>query len=61
MTVCWLKKEKERTCAILKTSSSTMHIVPIGEGKSACHPLLEGKANRDDYRRAGQYSVSSYQ
>ncbi|MDD7673852.1 MAG: hypothetical protein PUJ12_03540 [Oscillospiraceae bacterium] len=45
----------------MKTSSSTTHIVPIGEGKSACHPLLEGKANRDDYRRAGQYSVSSYQ
>ena len=25
--MCWLKREKERTCAILKTSSSTTHII----------------------------------
>lgn len=53
-----------------KTVSDAFHLiehetvgvyVPIGEGKSACNPLLEGRANRDDYRRAGQYSVSIYQ
>ena len=36
--MCWLKKEKERTCAILKTSSSTTHIIqklkPITEKRS---------------------------
>lgn len=34
--------------------------IPLGEGEEACRPLLEGRANRDDYRRAGQYSVNIY-
>ena len=34
--------------------------IPLGEGASACRAIMEGKAGRDDYRRAGQYSVSVY-
>ena len=34
--------------------------VPIGEGAAACQPLLSGTANREDYRRAGQYGVNVY-
>lgn len=52
-----------------KTVSDAFHLieeetitvyVPLGEGESACRPLLELRANREDYRRAGQYSVSIY-
>ena len=35
--------------------------IPMGEGESICHLLQEGRANRQDYRRAGQYSFSIYQ
>ena len=34
--------------------------IPLGEGVEACRPLLDGTATREDYRRAGQYSVSVY-
>lgn len=34
--------------------------IPLGEGASTCRAIMEGKAGRDDYRRAGQYSVSVY-
>ena len=35
--------------------------IPMGGGEPACRPLLEGRANREDYRRAGQYGVSVYE
>ena len=35
--------------------------IPLGEGEAACSPLLEGRASREDCRRAGQYSVSIYE
>lgn len=35
--------------------------VPIGAGAKACQPLIERMAKREDYRRAGQYSVSVYE
>lgn len=53
----------------LKTVSEAFHLIeedtytvyiPQGEGETACQPLLEGRANREDYRRAGQYGVSIY-
>ena len=34
--------------------------IPIGAGKEICRPLLDGRANREDYRWAGQYSVNIY-
>ena len=34
--------------------------IPLAEGEEACRPLREGKATREDYRRAGQYSVNVY-
>lgn len=52
-----------------KTVSEAFHLIeeetftvyiPLGEGEPVCRPLLEGRANREDYRRAGQYSVSIY-
>ena len=53
-----------------KTVSEAFHLIeedtfsvyiPLGDGESACRPLSEGRANREDYRRAGQYSVSIYE
>lgn len=53
-----------------KTVSEAFHLIeedtytvyiPQGEGEAACRPLLEGWAGREDYRRAGQYSVSIYE
>ena len=53
-----------------KTVSEAFHLIeedtytvyiPLGPGEAACRPLLEGRANRNDYRRAGQYSVSIYE
>ena len=35
--------------------------IPLGEGEASCRPLLEGRASREDCRRAGQYSVSIYE
>ena len=34
--------------------------IPLGEGEAICRPLLNGQSNREDYRRAGQYSVGIY-
>ncbi|MGM9604248.1 MAG: CRISPR-associated helicase Cas3' [Faecousia sp.] len=34
--------------------------VPMGEGKAVCQLLLNGTAQREDYRKAGQYSVNIY-
>lgn len=39
--------------------TSTVYI-PLGDGAAACQRLLDGNAQREDYRRAGQYSVSVY-
>ena len=35
--------------------------IPLGEGEALCRSLLEGRANQEDYRRAGQYSVHIYE
>ena len=35
--------------------------VPTGESESLCKKIEEGTANREDYRLAGQYSVSVYE
>lgn len=35
--------------------------IPLGEGIELCQRLLSGGAGREDYRRAGQYSVSIYE
>lgn len=34
--------------------------IPLGDGAAACQPLLDATAKREDYRKAGQYSVSIY-
>lgn len=53
-----------------KTVSEAFHLIdentytiyiPLGEGEAVCRPLLEARASREDYRRAGQYSVSIYE
>lgn len=53
-----------------KTVSEAFHLIdentytvyiPLGEGEPVCRPLLEARASREDYRRAGQYSVSIYE
>lgn len=35
--------------------------IPRDEGEKICRPLWEKRAGREDYRRAGQYSVSVYE
>ena len=35
--------------------------IPRDEGEKICRPLREKRAGREDYRRAGQYSVSVYE
>ena len=35
--------------------------IPLGDGAEICRPIQEKRANREDYRRAGQYSVGIYQ
>ncbi len=35
--------------------------IPLGDGVEICRPIQEKRANREDYRRAGQYSVGIYQ
>lgn len=35
--------------------------IPFGEGEQILRPLGEGRADRADYRRAGQYGVSIYE
>lgn len=34
--------------------------IPLGEGAALCKALQAGKASREDYRKAGQFSVSIY-
>ena len=35
--------------------------IPLGDGTEICRPIQEKRGNREDYRRAGQYSVGIYQ
>ena len=35
--------------------------IPLGDGAEICRPIQEKRGNREDYRRAGQYSVGIYQ
>lgn len=35
--------------------------IPLGDGVEICRPIQEKRGNREDYRRAGQYSVGIYQ
>lgn len=53
--------KKGKTCATLKTGGSATYIVFIGEGKTACHPLLEGRASRDNHCWVRKCGVSFYQ
>ena len=34
--------------------------VPLEDGAEICRPVQEKTANREDYRRAGQYGVGIY-
>ena len=45
---------------LIDQAAKTVYI-PLGDGADACRPLLEGRANIGDYRKAGQYSVSIYE
>lgn len=45
---------------LIDQTTKTVYI-PLGEGSAACQPLLEGWADKADYREAGQYSVSVYE
>ena len=45
---------------LIDQTTKTVYI-PLGEGAAACQPLLEGWADKADYREAGQYSVSVYE
>lgn len=45
---------------LIDRTTCTVYI-PMGNGADACQPLVEGRAGRADYRRAGQYGVSVYQ
>ena len=45
---------------LIDQATCTIYI-PLGEGKSLCRKFLDKTANREDYRRAGQFSVSVYQ
>ena len=44
----------------IEQSTYTVYI-PLEEGAELCRRLLEGSAGREDYRKAGQYSVSIYE
>ena len=45
---------------LIDQATKTVYI-PLGEGATACRPLLEGRADKGDYREAGHYSVSVYE
>lgn len=44
---------------LIQQDTRTVYI-PLEDGAAACRPLREGQADREDYRRAGQYSVTIY-
>lgn len=45
---------------LIDQNTCTVYI-PAGEGERLCQLLLKGDASREDYRRAGQYSVAVYE
>lgn len=45
---------------LIDQATCTVYI-PMGEGTDVCQLLLAGTANREDYRKAGQYSVNVYE
>ena len=45
---------------LIEQNTCTVYI-PIGDGDKLCKRLLERNAGREDYRRAGQYSVNIYE
>ena len=45
---------------LIAKNSRTVYI-PLGEGEALCEILRGGHATKQDYRRAGQYSVSVYE
>ena len=45
---------------LIEQSTCTVY-VPMGDGTDLCQRLLEGNAGREDYRKAGQYSVNIYE
>lgn len=49
-----------RNFYFIDNATCTVYI-PEGEGERLCQKIEEGTAERQDYRRAGQYSVSVYE
>ena len=49
-----------KSFCLIDQATCTVYI-PIGEGAAVCQPLVDGTANREDYRRAGQFGVSIYE
>lgn len=45
---------------LIDQESRTVYI-PLGEGDAACQALLNEKASREDYRRAGRFCVNIYE
>ena len=45
---------------LIGQESRTVYI-PLGEGDTACQALLNEKASREDYRRAGRFCVNIYE
>lgn len=45
---------------MIDQNTKTVYI-PIDEGEDVCQRIVLGTANRNDYRRAGQYSVNLYE
>lgn len=45
---------------MIDQNTKTVYI-PIDDGTEVCRRIAEGTANRQDYRRAGQYSVNLYE
>lgn len=45
---------------LIDQETNTVYI-PLGAGEELCRPIQEKRGNREDYRRAGQYSVGIYQ
>lgn len=45
---------------LIDQETNTVYI-PLGVGEELCRPIQEKRGNREDYRRAGQYSVGIYQ
>lgn len=44
---------------MIDNNTKTVYI-PVGEGKEICNRIVNGLAGRDDYRKAGEYSVNIY-